>query len=134
MKLVKWRNMYSCLGLKLCSEITHNTSGSVPLTHMNNSLSLPLKGSLTVRFLSAQVDEISITVFLLSPSTPQPLLSGLLHFLAIIIMKFAEVFKWIKSHQRPFSVQRRRSIKWCDVSIPPVPQFRGLFSHHFGGD
>lgn len=84
-------------------------------------------------FFSPQVDEITITALFLCLATPQPFISCFLHFLPIIIMKFTKLLEWIEPHQRPFAVQRCWSIEWCDVSISPVPQFRGLSSHHFSG-
>ncbi|TNN70056.1 hypothetical protein EYF80_019732 [Liparis tanakae] len=54
------------------------------------------------------VNEIFINVCLFCSATPQPFLSGFLHLLAIVVMKFAKVLEWIKTHQRPFAVRRRR--------------------------
>lgn len=112
---------------------THNLSGSVPLdTHGPLHFASSYMVCNPEVFLSPKIDEVSIDAFIFCSSTPQPFLSCFLHFLAIIIMKFAEVLQWIKTDQRPFPVQRCRSIKRCNVSISPGPQLRGLFSHHFG--
>ena len=78
--------------------------------------------------VSLQIDEISILSRL---STPQPFLSCFPHLLAVIVMKFAEVLTWIKTHQRPFTMARHRPIERRDESVSPGPRFRGLFSCHF---